>query len=110
MRRHDWEGVLCEAIAKGVSVELRYDGTDGIDRAFREYGPAAVYRSGDDAGRICVSGEVISNPDEPQKIGPCTFEVGKIIDLRLTVRRFQPDPRFDPSAAKYRNGIICKAV
>lgn len=109
-RRRDFENLLCEAIRLGVTVELRYDGTDGIDRAAREYGPAAVHYSSENARRVCVAGEVLSNPDEPSKTGPCTFEVGKIVELRIAGRAFKPDPGFDPNAVKYRNGIICKAI
>lgn len=107
-RRKDFEDVLCEAIRRGVTVEMIYDGTDGVDRNAREYGPAAVHYSSENAARVCVGGEVLSNPDEPSKTGPCTFEVGKIVSLSITDRLFKPDPRLDLTNAKYRNGIICK--
>lgn len=109
-RRRDFEDLLCAAIARGVCVELRYQGSDGPDRRFRRYGPAAVYYADASHMAVNVSGEILVNPDEPTKTGPITFEVGKIIDLRLTDLPFQRDPRFNPHAAKYRHGIICKGL
>ena len=107
-RNRGFETILCEAIRHGVTVELRYDGTDGIDRSNREFGPAVVHYSTANAARVCVSGQVLNNSDEPSKIGPCDFEVGKIVSLSLTDRPFKPDPRLDLTNAKFRNGIICK--
>lgn len=108
MRKPAFEQMLCEAIRAGVTVELRYQKPDeGPDFLFRVFGPVAVYKSEQD--KISVSGEELVNPNEPgKKSTPHNFEIGRIVDLRVTANPFQPSAAVDYTQAKYRNGIICR--
>ncbi len=99
-RRMDLENSLCDAIRDRVQVEFTYDGED------RVFEPCAVFHSL--KHKVNVSGQVVQNLTDPAgKLGPHDFEIGKIDTLRITGRKFTPDPRFDRTHAKYRNGIIC---
>ena len=107
-RKVAFEQMLCEAIKGGVAVELRYHKPDGYaDVQFRTFGPAAVYHSEQD--KVCVSGEEIANPNDwHTRRSPRNFEIGRIVELRLTAQMYQPPATIDYTQAKYRNGIICR--
>ena len=99
-RRTDLETKLCTAIRESVQVEITYDGE------VRVYEPCAVFHS--PKHKVNVAGQQIKNLTNPaDKLGPRDFEIGRIETLRVTAMRFTPDPRFDRTHAKYRNGIIC---
>lgn len=93
--------MLCGAIQQGVHVELRYRKPDEMpDMMFRKFGPIAVYHS--EQNKVCVSGDHIADRT------PRNFEVGRIIDMRITTDPFQPSAAVDYTQAKYRNGVICR--
>ncbi|WID95949.1 hypothetical protein QO058_24910 [Bosea vestrisii] len=101
-RKLHFEQSLCDAIAKRVVVELKYDGEFGA----RRIAPHAVYRSS--AEKVNLSGYQLSNANEPlARDVPRTFEVGKITDMSLTTTKFIPDVRFDRFDTKYQNGLLC---
>lgn len=99
-RNYDFENLLCKAIHDGVMVELRYHKPDEMpDTHFRTFGPTSVYHT--ETHKICVAGEELGG-------GPHNFEVGRIVQLRATANPFQPSFSVDYTAAKYRNGVICR--
>lgn len=100
-RNAAWEGTICTAIRNGVLVEVHYD-----DDAFaRSFAPYVVYPTG--KGKMCVFGMQVGNAGAPNdRSDPHVFEVGKIKSLNLTGTKFQRDPQFNLSQAKYR-GRIC---
>lgn len=99
-RNAAWEGSLCTAIRNAVLVELRYEN----DAFARSFAPYVVYRTGN--GKVCVFGMQIGNTAAPNdRSDPHNFEVGKIRALNLTGTKFQRDPQFNLSQAKYRNRI-----
>lgn len=99
-RNAAWEGTLCTAIRNDVLVELWYEN----DAFARSFAPYVVYRTG--TGKVCVFGMQVANTAAPDdRNDPHNFEVGKIQGLILTATRFQCDPFFDLSQAKYRDRI-----
>jgi hypothetical protein len=101
-RRHDFETVLCKAIAAKVLVTLAYK-NDGITRTFQ---PGAVYNT--TTGKVCVSGVQITNPVKPaDNLKSHDFEVGLINYVSPTDRAWVIGDTFDRFDKKYANGIIC---
>lgn len=101
-RKMQFEQMLCEAIRTRVVVLLRYQKPDGtMDYAARRFGPSVVFWS--EQSKVCVTGEELGIPLEPKN-----FEIGRIIDLRLTTDRYDPSGAIDYTQSKYRNGIICR--
>jgi len=109
-RRTEFEDLLCDAISKSVAVELRYRASDGSEINWRTYGPDVVYFASEDKLTVRVFGRILSDPKDPSQVGPCTLEVGRIAEMRITQTPFEPDGMLDPFDFAYRNGIICKAV
>lgn len=107
-RKFAFEQLFCEAIKAGVAVELRYQKPDEFpDTQFRTFGPSAVYHS--EQSKVCVSGEEIANPNTwDTGRSPRNFEIGRIVELRLTSHPYQPPATIDYTQAKYRNGVICR--
>lgn len=104
LRNFNFERLLCDAIAKRVTVMLRYDD----DLQAREFGPIAVYYGDSANQKVLVSGEQLSNPNDFRaKNGPHVFEVGKIRDLSIGPNTYNSDARVSLSDNRYRNGIIC---
>jgi len=94
--------LLCKAIRQRSVVELRYQ-QDGL---FRKFEPHAVYYSTKD--NMCVSGTQIQNLNKPtDENEPRIFDLSDIREVRLTTLAFMPDPRFNRSDPRYKNGIIC---
>lgn len=94
--------LLCEAITGRFVVRFRYKD----DLRDRDFEPSAVYFT--TTGKVCASGIMTSNPNDiTDQLGPHNFEVAKMSLLTKTLRRFDPDPRFDRNDSKYSNGIIC---
>ncbi len=101
-RNIETENILCEAIKLRRIVSFRYK----YDLRSREFAPFAVYQS--PVGKICVSGEIIKNPNDlTNRLGPYNFEIGLMYGLSLTPEIFVPNPRFNRNDAKYRSGVIC---
>ncbi len=90
---------LCSAIRNGVLVELTYE-DDFHSRAFAPY---VVYRTS--AGKVCVFGMQVNASHPNGRDDPRNFEVGKVRSVNLTTSKFERDPRFDLSSAKYRDRI-----
>jgi hypothetical protein len=101
-RNFGYEGSLCEAIAKRVMVELRYDD----DSAFRLIAPYVVFET--EEGGVCLSCYQVANPEKPADgHEPRNFTVGKIAALRLTGTGFTVDARFNRHDPKYRHRVLC---
>ena len=91
---------LCQAIERGVLVDLRYDD----DVRARTFAPYVVYPTS--TGKVCVFGMQIADPaDASDRSDPHNFEVGRIRDVALSATRFERDPHFDLSSARYRNRV-----
>ncbi|EGF92655.1 hypothetical protein ABI_10920 [Asticcacaulis biprosthecium C19] len=106
MRNLDHEQALCQAIASGVQVILRYDNGKN-DRTFE---PFAVYYTTKERSRVSVSGVQVRDSAKPN--GPSTpqaFDISKITRITLTSKKYKPDPRFVRSDRLYAHGIICCA-
>ena len=102
-RRHDLERRLCEAVRARVLVRLRYK-DDVSERLIAPYG---VYTSTKD--KVLLACTQIDNPGKPlDRWEPRNLEVGLMTSVTLTDEKFQPDPRFDPSDARYQNGFLCR--
>jgi hypothetical protein len=96
------QNLLCKAIQEKRVVELRYQ----QDSFFRKFEPHAVYYSTKD--NICVSGTQTQNLNKPlEESEPRIFDLSEIREARLTPLAFTPDPRFNRSDPRYKNGIIC---
>lgn len=107
-RKREFEDMICEAIKRGVAVELRYRNPDGdLDTEFRMFAPAAVYISQQE--KFCVSGVQIVNPHDLHA-GPLprNFEIGRIVELRLTDKAYPHLAPIEDRDKKYGNGIICR--
>lgn len=103
LHKHDLERILCDAIADKVLVNLRYR-DDVVDRLVAPYG---VYTSTKD--KVLLASTQVDNPGKPlDRWEPRNLEVGLMTVVRLTNTKFQPDPRFDPSDARYQNGFVCR--
>jgi hypothetical protein len=101
-RKPAYEQMLCEAIRTGMAVELRYQKADERpDSDFRKFGPDAVYNSEKD--KTCVSGEQLNDRPTPRN-----FEIGRIVDLRISDQVYRPSNVIDYTQEKYRNGILCR--
>lgn len=93
------EQALCSAVRHGMLVELTYE-DDFHSRAFAPY---VVFQTS--TGKVCVFGMQV-NPSTPNNCDdPRNFEAGKISQVNLTTTKFQGNPRFDLSNARYRNRI-----
>ncbi|MDP3673769.1 MAG: WYL domain-containing protein [Novosphingobium sp.] len=94
------EQELCRAIEHRVLVDLRYDD----DLQARTFAPYVVYRTSN--GKVCVFGMQIPDRAGPSdRTDPHNFEVGRIRDVSLLATRFERDPHFDLSNARYRNRV-----
>lgn len=82
-----------------VLIELTYE----VDLHSRAFAPCVVYRTS--TGKVCVFGMQV-NPSNPHgRDDPHNFEVGKVRNVILTTRKFERDPNFDLSSARYRDRI-----
>lgn len=101
-RRLEYEQLLCNAIRAGMAVELRYQKAGEMpDRDFRTFGPDVVYHS--EQEKTCVSGEQVSGRPAPRN-----FEIGRIVDLRISTQQYRPSNVIDYTQKKYRNGVVCR--
>ncbi len=96
-------GDLIDAVRAHRAVEVDYRGRSGP--GMRLVHPHAVYRTA--SGKLCldavqVAGETRSGPLP----GWRQFELMKVADVRVLEARFDPDPDYDPGAAKYRHGLL----
>jgi hypothetical protein len=96
------EEQLCDAVARRLLVEVRYD-AEVMPRLFA---PHLVYLS--PTGRINVGGTQVHNPGQPDDaFEPRLFEIGLIRTLRLTDTSFRPDPGFRPDEPRFKGRVIC---
>lgn len=103
LRNTDHEQSLCQAIAAGVQVIIRYE--DGKNE--RTFEPFAVYYAAKDRSRVNVSGVQVRDSAKPNGPSvPSAFDVAKITRITLTSKKYKIDPRFTRTDRLYANGII----
>lgn len=97
----DFEEMLRQAIHGRAALLLRREGDEG-ERLFEPY---ILYRSR--MGSLRLAGQqVVPAPGGPRR-EPRVIDVATILALRLSDRRFEPDPRFDATDPRYQFGILC---
>jgi predicted DNA-binding transcriptional regulator YafY len=99
-------GDLVAAVRAHRVVELEYRGRSGLGT--RVVHPHAVYRTA--AGKLCMEGVQVSGDSRSGALpGWRVFELMRVADVHVLDARFDVAPDYEPSAAKYRHGLLVSA-
>ncbi|MCW5729585.1 MAG: hypothetical protein KIT20_02415 [Alphaproteobacteria bacterium] len=97
----DFADMLRQAIHARAALLLRREGDD----AERLFEPYILYRSR--MGSLRLAGQELVQGVTGARREPRVIDVATILALRLSDRRFEPDPRFDATDPRYQFGILC---
>ena len=89
---------IFEAIVKQVAVAATYNRGEVV------LAPYAIYTRGEDVYVDGVTLERDGGPPKEQKIG--TFKLAGLNGLRVTPRRFTPDPQHRPGDKRYAHTVL----
>jgi hypothetical protein len=90
--------VLLEAIVKRLAVAAVYNRTEVM------LAPHVLYTRHGDLHVDAVTLEREGRPPREVKLG--TYRLTGLSGVRLTPRRFEPNPLFDPDAERYRGETV----